>query len=117
MGTGNSSCFQRDGLLVVPVRHPQQLTRYCSKCCSCIYLDSHKTTTCACFYLPVLLQSDIDMLQRKEELACPNHDIMCESILAASIPPGKPPGTGIPRAFEKFVRMPGGNFCWQMPRP
>ena len=39
---------------------------------------------------------------------------MCESIPAASIPPGKNP-----RAFEKIVQMPGpaGNFCWQMPRP
>ena len=37
---------------------------------------------------------------------------VCESIPAASIPPGKPPG--IPRAFEKIVQMPGpaGNFCW-----
>ena len=43
--------------------------------------------------------------------------VMCESIPAASIPPGKPPG--IPRAFEKIVQMPGsaGNFCWQMHRP
>ena len=39
--------------------------------------------------------------------------VMCESIQAASIPPG------MPRAFEKNVQMPGpaGNFCWQMPRP
>ena len=39
---------------------------------------------------------------------------MCESIPAASIPPGQTPG-----AFEKIGQIPGsaGNFCWQMPRP